>query len=344
LPGVRLASAGTDHAEALSTRPIVQALAPVVAFLVTAGLLRVLLLPAARGWLLDHPNQRSLHASPTPRIGGLGIGPGVLVGLLVAGGSWPAAILALGLMLLSVLDDWNSLPAGARLAGHLAAAILFVLGAMHGLGWPLLLLAVLAIGWMTNLYNFMDGADGLAGGMAVFGFGTFAVAAWSAGDASFASASASIAAAAAAFLLFNFPPARMFMGDAGSVPLGFLAAALGLYGWQAGLWPLWFPPVVFAPFVLDATITLARRALRGEKLWQAHRSHYYQRQVLMGWSHRQLAWFEYGLMLVTAVAALYARAAGPLGQVMVLAMLAIAYVVVGLSVDLRWKARQEARA
>jgi UDP-N-acetylmuramyl pentapeptide phosphotransferase/UDP-N-acetylglucosamine-1-phosphate transferase len=197
---------------------------------------------------------------------------------------------------------------------------------------------------MTNLYNFMDGADGLAGGMAVIGFTTYAAAAALSGETAFALTNAVVAAAAGAFLLFNFPPARMFMGDAGSVPLGFLAAAFGLSGWQAGIWPWWFPAIVFAPFVADASVTLVRRALRGEKVWQAHRSHYYQRQVLMGWSHRQLAGFEYVLMLVTAGAALIARQAEALTQGAVLAMLLITYVVIGLVIDLRWRARKAASA
>jgi UDP-N-acetylmuramyl pentapeptide phosphotransferase/UDP-N-acetylglucosamine-1-phosphate transferase len=333
---------GRADAGALPARLIVQALAPVVAFLVTAGLLRVLLLRATCGWFLDQPNQRSLHAAPVPRTGGLGIVPGIVLGLALAGGAWMAALLAAAMMILSLVDDWRSLPAGVRLLGHLAAAGLFVLASEPGLGWPLALVLVVAIGWMTNLFNFMDGADGLAGGMAVFGFTTYAIAACTAGETTFALANLCVAAAAVAFLLFNFPPARMFMGDAGSVPLGFLAAALGLSGWQAGLWPWWFPPVVFAPFVLDASVTLIRRALRGERVWQAHRSHYYQRQVLMGWSHRQLAWFEYGLMLVTALAALSARAADTAAQAAILAMLVIIYVVIGLVIDLRWRARKEA--
>ena len=318
--------------------------APLAAFGLSILLLRVLLLPGLRRWFLDHPNQRSLHRAPVPRTGGLGVIPGLVAGGVLAGVDALALVIALALMVVSLLDDWKSLPAGVRLLAHLAAGGWFVLATMAEPGWLVALALVLALGWITNLYNFMDGADGLAGGMAVFGFGAYAAAAWSAGDLPFALANAAVAAAAAAFLLFNFPPARMFMGDAGSVPLGFLAGAFGLSGWQAQLWPWWFPAVVFAPFVGDATVTLIRRALRGEKVWQAHRSHYYQRQVLMGWSHRQLAWFEYALMLVTAGAALTARQAEPLAQAAILAMLAITYVAIGLVIDLRWRARKEASA
>jgi UDP-N-acetylmuramyl pentapeptide phosphotransferase/UDP-N-acetylglucosamine-1-phosphate transferase len=199
-----------------------------------------------------------------------------------------------------------------------------------------LFLAV-SMAWMTNLYNFMDGADGLAGGMALIGFSTYAIAAWLAGDPAFALANVCVAAGAVAFLLFNFPPARVFMGDAGSVPLGFLAGALGLQGWAQGLWPVWFPAVVFAPFAADATVTLLRRAARGERIWQAHRTHYYQRVILLGWSHRRTALAEYALMAVSAaVAALAARGAWAV-QALLLAGLAVLYFGAGVYVDRLWR-------
>ncbi len=317
--------------------------APLAAFGVTFVLLRVLLAPGMRSRFLDHPNQRSLHRSPVPRTGGIALVPGLAAGILLSGSSHLALALALGLMALSLIDDWRSLPAGVRLLGHLAAAFVFVRAATDGASWFEAALLLLAIGWMTNLYNFMDGADGLAGGMAVFGFGAYSCAAWLSGQEPFAFACLSVAAAAAAFLLFNFPPARIFLGDAGSIPLGFLAAAFGLAGWQAGLWPIWFPPVVFAPFVVDASVTLARRALRRERIWQAHRSHYYQRRVLLGWSHRRLVGLEYGLMLLTVLIALAVREAAASVQLAALAVLALVYAAVGLSIDLRWRSRKEAQ-
>jgi UDP-N-acetylmuramyl pentapeptide phosphotransferase/UDP-N-acetylglucosamine-1-phosphate transferase len=94
------------------------------------------------------------------------------------------------------------------------------------------------------------------------------------------------------------------MGDAGSVPLGFLAAALGLSGWERGLWSPWVPLLVFSPFLADATATLARRVLSGKRFWQAHHDHYYQRLIRMGWSHRRTALGAYALMLGAAVIAL----------------------------------------
>ncbi len=207
----------------------------------------------------------------------------------------PVLLAACALAVISVLDDVRGLPVALRFLTHfiVSAACLLALGLS---GWTLLL-GTLAVVWMTNLFNFMDGTDGLAGGMAALGFGALALAAW-VGDAPGLSAlCASIAAAALAFLRFNFPPARVFMGDAGSIPLGFLAASLGIVGAMQQVWSWLFPLLVFSPFIVDASVTLVRRGLRGETIWQAHRSHYYQRVVLMGASHRQLALNAYALML-----------------------------------------------
>ena len=312
-----------------------------IAFAVSALTLRLLLSPRVAAWFLDHPNERSLHASPVPRMGGLGIMLAVTIGMLLVGGNGLLVALAVGLALLSLLDDWKGLPSGVRLLGHLAAAAIFVLADFSASNWAAMLLLVLAVGWMTNLYNFMDGADGLAGGMAVAGFGSYAVAAWLAGNTPFALGSLSIAAATAAFLLFNFPPARMFMGDAGSIPLGFLAATLGLAGYREGFWPLWFPLVAFGPFVADASVTIVRRGLRGERIWQAHRSHYYQRLVLMGWTHRRLALAEYGLMLISGVAALLALRQPLSIQLLILMVLAVVYILIGFAVDRRFGSQRK---
>ena len=144
------------------------------------------------------------------------------------------------------------------------------------------------------------------------------------------------AAAAAAFLVRNFPPARIFMGDVGSVPLGFLAGALGLIGWNDGVWPLWFPLLVFAPFVCDATLTLLKRLARGERAWQAHREHYYQRLVRMGFGHRGAALIEYAAMLGCAAAAVYANGRGISVQVAVIGASIVILGGIAVWVDLRW--------
>ncbi|MBU1645421.1 MAG: glycosyltransferase family 4 protein [Gammaproteobacteria bacterium] len=266
-----------------------------------------LMLRVGRVGPLDLPNQRSLHTVAVPRSGGIGILAGVIVGMAAEP---PALTVLAGFILVALVswwDDRRSLPVVARFASHFTAGGLALGGglAAQWAEWGLWgqVAALLGIVWMTNLYNFMDGANGLAGGMAVFGFGAYAVAAGTAGQVPLAAWASCIAAAAGGFLLFNFDPARIFMGDIGSVSLGFLAAILGLEGMRLEVWPIWFPLLVFAPFVVDASVTLAKRALRGDKVWQAHREHYYQRLVRSGWSHRKLALHEYGLMAAVSVSA-----------------------------------------
>ncbi|MDO9467621.1 MAG: glycosyltransferase family 4 protein [Thiobacillus sp.] len=288
---------------------------------------------------MDHPNERSLHVTPTPRIGGLGILAGVGVasiwlagaGLLQA--ALPVVLAAFALAAVSVLDDVRGLPVALRFLAHFVAAAACML-ALGMTGWNLLA-GTLAVVWMTNLYNFMDGSDGLAGGMAAIGFGALALAAMLGDAAGLAAVCAAIAAAALAFLRFNFPPARVFMGDAGSIPLGFLAASLGILGGLQGVWPWLFPLLVFSPFIVDASVTLIRRGLRGEKVWQAHRSHYYQRVVLLGATHRQLALAAYALMLAAAALAfallLYLQYTAWL-----LILSAAIYLLIFLVIDRRW--------
>ena len=302
-------------------------------------LLLAWLLRHAKRLPMDHPNERSLHASPTPRVGGLGIMAGVMAAAmwLVATGQlqveWPVLAAAFALAAVSLLDDVHGLPAALRLLAHLVAAVACLL-ALGLTGW-MLLSGTLALVWMTNLYNFMDGSDGLAGGMAVLGFGALALAAWMGGATGLAALCAAIAAAALAFLHFNFPPARAFMGDAGSIPLGFLAASLGLLGAWQQVWPWLFPLLVFSPFIIDASVTLIRRALRGEKIWQAHRSHYYQRAVLLGASHRQLALAAYVLMLGSAGVALGLLIL-PQFAAWLAALWAGVYLSLFLAIDRRW--------
>ena len=178
-------------------------------------------------------------------------------------------------------------------------------------------------------------------GMAVSGFTTYAMVAWPL-DTTLAALCLALAGAAAGFLPFNLK-GRIFMGDGGSVPLGFLAAALGCHGWLAGLWPLWFAPLVFAPFIADASLTLLRRIARGEKFWQAHREHYFQRLVRMGCSHARLALMEYALMLACAGAAGWALRLSAAGQLAVFATIALLLATLMSVIDLRWKAFCAAR-
>ena len=301
-----------------------------VAFALLAILLRHRRLP------LDQPNERSLHAIPVPRIGGLALVPALVCGWLLVPDALPVATwIALALVFaISCIDDITGLSAALRLAVHLLAAAVCAVGLMHAqAGWAAIAVAVFAIAWMTNLFNFMDGSDGLAGGMALIGFGAYAAAAAMAGGDDLALVCVAISAASAAFLGFNFHPARVFLGDAGSIPLGFLAAALGAQGWIEGLWPLWFPLVVFSAFIVDATVTLVRRAMRGARIWQAHREHYYQRLVRHGFGHRDTALAEYAVMTACAALALAAVRTPPLTQLLLIAALALGYLVAMLWVD-----------
>jgi UDP-N-acetylmuramyl pentapeptide phosphotransferase/UDP-N-acetylglucosamine-1-phosphate transferase len=308
----------------------------VLSFLAAFAVIRVLL--SRFGHLaLDRPNPRSLHEQPVPRTGGMAVLAGGAVSLAFGSGTLAVLmVLALFLAMLSFVDDLRGMPTGVRLAAHLGAAGVLLWYVLAPVELVSLVVLALAVAWITNLYNFMDGSDGLAGGMAVIGFGTYAAAAQLASDASLAALSVAIAAASLAFLLHNFHPARIFMGDVGSIPLGFLAAALGIVGWRGDVWPLWFPVLVFGPFIGDATVTLLRRLLRGERVWQAHREHYYQRMVRMGLGHRGTAWLAYGAMLLCAAAALLGRSEPPAVQAAAFGAASAVLASLAIWVDVRW--------
>ena len=192
--------------------------------------------------------------------------------------------------------------------------------------------------WITNLFNFMDGADGLAGGMAIFAFATFGAVAAAAGHAPLAVWSIAFAGAVAGFLFFNLNPARVFLGDAGSISLGFLAGVFGIWGWAAGAWPFWFPFLVAAPFFLDATVTLMRRVVRRQAFWRAHREHYYQRLIRMGWTHGRMALCEYVLMAGSSGLAIWMLGWPQSAQMIGLACAGIGFAILAYAIDRRWAA------
>jgi len=288
--------------------------------------------------VLDQPNERSLHVTPVPRTGGIGILAVVLLnlGLAMLTEAAPAMLYWLtgSLLLLTAvawLDDVRGVSILWRLAVQVAATLLllFGLGALPQLGVsgnePLLgsavlLVVVLSVVWMVNLFNFMDGMDGLAGGMAVIGFGCLAILSWLAGELLLAWLSAAVAGAALGFLVFNFPPARIFMGDTGSYGLGFLAAAFSLWGIVVGAFPIWSPVLTFSPFIVDATATLLRRAWRGERFWEAHKVHYYQRLANAGWPHRLILLAGYGIMAASGASAVAGVFLGHSQQIAVFAV------------------------
>ncbi len=271
---------------------------------------------------IDYPNARSLHVKPVPRSGGIAVLIGLMLPLLtlaIFGHSapqlaWIAAALV-PVAGVAYLDDLRDVSRRLRLVAQNAAAVLLITGGLRWNllelpGWALVLplwtaviLSLVYTVWLINLYNFMDGMDGFAAGMALFGFSAFAVLGWTGGDSLFALASVCVALAAGGFLTSNFPPARIFLGDSGSSSLGLLVAAFSLWGAGLGLFPLWSAWLAFSPFILDATWTLLARLLRGERIWEPHRSHHYQRLVLAGWSHRRTVLRGYLIMAGAAASA-----------------------------------------
>lgn len=284
--------------------------------------LRIALSRDMRHWL-DRPNERSLHAHPVPRIGGLALLVAATLALALAASAAGApagpspvlskvtaplltAVLAAALLAAaSAVDDRRGLPVWPRLLAHVLAATALVASlpqtsAATPTALAVAVAAILATVWMTNAYNFMDGADGLAGTMTLIGFAAYA---WRAPpDHPIAWVAAAVSGAAAGFLVYNRHPARVFMGDAGSIPLGFLAMALGLAGAAEGLWPWWAPLGVFLPFAFDASVTLALRAIRGERVWKPHRQHAYQQWVLGGMRVPSMLAIYTGMMLAGALA------------------------------------------
>lgn len=317
-----------------------------LSFLAAFLLVRLLLSRFAR-FALDQPNARSLHEAPVPRTGGIAVlGGTALAFAFGAAPLWLPAALAATLAAASFVDDVHRLPTLARLAVHVSASaflLWYLLSPMHPLEVALL---VVALAWITNLYNFMDGSDGLAGGMAMIGFGTYAFAAWLDGETALAAFCLALSSASAAFLFYNMHPARIFLGDVGSIPLGFLAGTLGLVGWRNDAWPLWFPLLVFGPFIGDATVTLVKRLLRGERVWRAHREHYYQRMVRMGVGHRGTALVGYALMIACSGVALGGRNQAPWLQVLAFFGASALLATLAVWVDLRWArfARQSGQA
>ncbi len=327
--------------------------------------------PRSRLYLLDHPNERSLHRVPTPRTGGVAVLVSTVCGFVLTAlagrwDPWLAASLSTStvtwllsaaavLAAVSFCDDRWGLPIGLRFGAQIIAALALVVGAdlalrsvwipffgSLDLGWAAWPVTVVFLVWMTNLYNFMDGMDGFAGGMTLVGFGFLAYFAWREAHAFVFTLSLMVAMGAAGFLPSNFPPARIFMGDVGSVPIGFLAGALTLLGQRDGLFDVWVPIMVFSPFILDATATVIRRALRGERVWEAHRVHYYQRLVLSGWGHRRTVLAEYALMACCGIAAwLYHHGDGTGRTIIVLSWLAV-FCALGAGVGLLEQRRQEA--
>lgn len=293
-----------------------------VGFIVSAICCQVLCRYRGRWAALDQPNLRSLHDVPVSRLGGVAIVAGIAGATLVAypwsgtSTAWPVSMSImyafLIVVLISFIDDVHSLPPWVRLASHVLAAVLVVHDGLYPIEldigtwswslpvWVSIPFSILFVVWMINLYNFMDGMDGFASGMGLIGFGSLAVLGVLAGAPAFAQLAFGVAAACVGLLLVNFPPARLFMGDTGAASLGLLAAVFMLWAERRGVLPLWAGVVVFSPFIVDASWTLSSRIVSGHQPWRAHREHFYQRLVRLGWSHRRTVLWEYCLMLYCA--------------------------------------------
>ena len=280
---------------------------------ISATALAALLTGAVRGLalskgLLDVPNARSSHRTVTPRGGGVAIVISSLSAFCVL---WAlhavdfhllAALCGGGLVVAGVglIDDHRSVPAGVRLAVHFAAAVWAVwwLAGMpeSRLAWNSSLsciafqvLAVLGIVWILNLYNFMDGIDGIAASEAIFfSWGAALLLALTGGASGLAAMALALGAASLGFLIWNWPPATIFMGDVGSGYLGYVIGVLALAGVRASAVPFCAWLVLGGVFFVDATLTLVRRMLRGERVHQAHRSHAYQWLARRWHSHKRV--------------------------------------------------------
>lgn len=298
-------------------------------FILAAAILSWLLASRVRLYaldrLLDIPNERSSHSSPTPRGGGLAIAVTALGGIILAAmWSWiewdlAVALAGGGTMIAAVgwIDDHRDLPALVRFAVQFLSAgwAMFWLGGLPALtvgstqlslGIAGTALGVIGIVWAINLYNFVDGIDGLAAGEAVTTGVIGGLILLAMGHYGLAIVSLLIAAANAGFLPLNWAPADLFMGDVGSGMLGYLFAVLAIASENAGAVPLLIWVLLLGAFVFDATVTLCRRIAHGERWYHAHHSHAYQRMVQAGRSHAQVSSMILVINIVLAVLAIVA--------------------------------------
>ena len=277
--------------------------------------------------MLDIPNVRSLHTRPIPRGGGLGI---VIVVLIVTWGLFFSRILStlfreiaafsLGggiVALAGWLDDIHNVPTRVRLIVQAVSSIIILIAIgyfnavpvpiigdirLYSIGIPFTLIWIIGL---TNAYNFMDGIDGMAGGQAVVAGLGWTIMGLMGGHPFVGLMGVLLAATSMGFLLHNWPPARIFMGDVGSAFIGFILAVLPIIAGQkdprfmiAGFLMVW-------PFIFDTSFTLVRRIIKKENIFEAHRSHMYQRLVIAGYSHRFVTLIYMGLALTGAILAFF---------------------------------------
>jgi Fuc2NAc and GlcNAc transferase len=272
--------------------------------------------------ILDVPNERSSHTTPTPRGGGVALFAVWVLALVVVrpdiGETGTGLLLGSAVVVIAGwLGDQDGVGVVPRLILQLLAALLLIqsLHSDHALPFETFelglalgaLVAVIGLVWFINLYNFMDGVDGLAGVQAVIaGCAQGILFRW-AGDAQLAWLSFGLAAGAAGFLLWNWPPAKIFLGDVGSGLLGFCFGGLTLAGVARTGLPVILLLLPLGVFVADATWTLVRRLWAGERVYEAHRTHLYQRLVSAGWSHGAVSSTAAGIAVVLSTLAWIGR-------------------------------------
>ncbi len=273
-----------------------------VAFVLTLLLTPVARAHARRRGLIDRPGPRRSHDVPVARGGGIALAVGVVAAAVMMPPVPGGVAFHMGLLAIAALglaDDHRPLRVAIRLPAQLvvAAAVVMAVGGVPviqfagesigpWLAWTPL--AALAIVWMINLFNFMDGSDGLASTQAAFSGLLLAVGFVDSGQTGLAVLACALAAASLAFLAWNRPPARIFLGDSGSLTLGFVLGFLALAGTVTGSVSVWAAAIAVSPFVIDATATLLARLVSGREWYTPHRDHAYQCLIRSGWSHARV--------------------------------------------------------
>ena len=289
--------------------------------LLTFACLHALLLTKSQLLAGDHPTERGLHHQMTPRGGGIVIVlAGVFCGLAIKmfyadfnlNLGWPIGFAVIAVAGMGFFDDHFGLSVRVRLLVGLVLAAGVGIGSLgdghwilfgRNYEWPfelVILPVIVALVWLMNLFNFMDGADGVAGVQGMIGTATLAVWFGASNEIPLALLNIGVAGACLGFLVLNWAPARVFLGDSGSLTLGVWLGSMAVIGVTRIGIPLETFLILLGFFLFDATFTLVRRLIQGARITQPHREHLYQRLILCGWSHRHVAAVSAGMALVMA--------------------------------------------
>lgn len=265
--------------------------------------------------IADVPNERSMHVHVVPRTGGIGIVLAILVTLMLYlyyhnNINYYLIIPLILISGISFIDDLVGLNPILRLAFHALAGIILIIGVDYidanqsSIRLLAVAISVVSIVWIVNLYNFMDGIDGLSGGMAVIGFMCIGYIAIRNTSLEYSVGAFVIASTVAGFLVLNLPPARIFMGDTGSITLGMLVSIFTILGIKYSFLTLPEVLIIFSVFIVDATVTLCRRAIRLEAIWKPHKTHYYQQMASSKLGKQRTLYIEYLIMLSSSIIAI----------------------------------------